>query len=54
MGLGDGRFQQPCRAFASVSSTSITPADMNGDGRMDLVMPHHDDGQSYVSLHTEG
>jgi reactive intermediate/imine deaminase len=49
-GAGDGSFRQPCRSFATESSTSITPADVNGDGRLDLVVPHRDGGQSHVYL----
>jgi len=50
LGLGDGRLAQPCRAFANESSTSITPADLNGDGRIDLVVPHRDGGQGHLYL----
>jgi hypothetical protein len=53
-GLGGGRLQQPCQQFASESSTSITPADMNGDGFIDLVVPHRDGGQSHVYVQQRG
>ncbi len=48
LGVGGGRLEQPCRKFASESSTSITPADINGDGLIDLVVPHRDGGQGHV------
>jgi hypothetical protein len=41
-------FDQPCQPFADYSATTITPADVDGDGRVDLVVPHRDGGQSYV------
>lgn len=53
-GLGGGRLQQPCQPFASESSTSITPADMNGDGLIDLVVPHRDGGQGHVYIQQRG
>ena len=53
-GLGNGQLAQPCRAFANESSTSITPADLNGDGLIDLVVPHRDGGQGHVYLQQRG
>lgn len=53
-GVGGGRLQEPCQQFASESSTSITPADMNGDGLIDLVVPHRDGGQGHVYLQQRG
>jgi hypothetical protein len=47
---GDGRFDADCIAFSSESATTISPADINGDGLIDLVVPHRDGGQSYVYL----
>jgi len=47
---GKGRFDANCEALARASSTTITPADFNRDGRIDLVVPHRDGGQSYVYL----
>jgi len=44
------RFDQPCTAFADYSVTTITPVDVNGDGWIDVVVPHRDGGQSYVYL----
>jgi hypothetical protein len=47
---GGGRFDDDCVAFAPESATTITPADFNGDGRIDLAVPHRDGGQSYVYI----
>ncbi len=49
LGTGGGRFDR-CHAFTHASATTITPADLNHDGRLDLVLPHRDLGQSYVYL----
>ncbi len=51
---GGGRFDADCVAFSRESATTITPADMNGDGRIDLVVPHRDGGQSHVYLRDAG
>jgi hypothetical protein len=45
---GHGRFQTECRAFSSEPATTITPADLDSDGAVDLVVPHRNGGQSYV------
>ena len=47
---GNGRFDGDCIAFSHESATTITPADFNGDGFPDLVVPNRDGGQSYVYL----
>jgi hypothetical protein len=47
---GRGRFDPNCIAFSSESATTITPADFNHDGRIDLAVPNRDGGQSYVYL----
>jgi VCBS repeat protein len=47
---GKGHFDTHCSAFANISSTTITPADINHDGSIDLVVPHRDGGQSFVYL----
>jgi hypothetical protein len=47
---GKGSFEGDCVGFASESATSITPADFNGDGRIDLAVPHREGGQSYIYL----
>jgi hypothetical protein len=52
--VGEGRLQRPCQRFTTESSTSITPADMNGDGLTDLVVPHRDGGQGHVYLQQRG
>ena len=45
---GDGRFDATCDKFSGESATTITAADITGDGRIDLVVPHRDGGQSHV------
>ncbi len=47
---GHGRFDADCIAFSQEPATTITPADFDHDGRIDLVVPHRDGGQSYVYL----
>lgn len=47
---GGGRFETNCLAFSSESATSITPADFDRDGLVDLGVPHRDGGQSYIYL----
>lgn len=47
---GRGRFDADGFPFSHESSTTITPADFNHDGRIDLAVPHRDGGQSYVYL----
>lgn len=49
-GVKGGRFADECVAFAQGSATTIKPADVNGDGSPDLVMPHRDAGQSFIYL----
>lgn len=51
---GQGRFDDDCMEFSKESATTITPADMNGDGRIDLVVPHRDGGQSHVYIREAG
>jgi hypothetical protein len=46
---GGGHFDA-CTAFADYSATTITPADINADGKVDLVVPNRDGGQSYTYL----
>ena len=45
-----GQFDADCLAFSHESATTITPADMNGDGSVDLIVPNRDGGQSYVYI----
>lgn len=47
---GKGQFDHEGIAFAPYPATTITPADFNKDGFIDLVVPHRDGGQSYVYL----
>jgi hypothetical protein len=47
---GGGRFDADCFPFSNESATTIVPADFNGDGFIDLAVPHRDGGQSYVYL----
>ena len=47
---GNGRFDADCIPFSHESATTITPADFNHDGLIDLAVPHRDGGQSYVYL----
>lgn len=47
---GKGNFDADCLAFSHESATTITPADFNHDGFIDLAVPHRDGGQSYVYL----
>ena len=47
---GAGRFDDDCQRFSQESATTITPADVNGDGLVDLIVPHRDGGQSMVYL----
>ncbi len=47
---GGGRFDESCAEFSNVSATTITPADVNGDGAIDLIAPHREGGQSHVHL----
>lgn len=45
---GKGQFNSSCIAFAHYPATTITPADFNKDGLIDLVVPHRNGGQSYI------
>ena len=47
---GNGRFDANCVAFSHESATTITAADFNRDGLIDLAVPHRDGGQSRVYL----
>jgi len=50
LNLGNGQFNADCIPFAPYPATTISPADFNKDGFIDLVVPHRDGGQSYVYL----
>ncbi len=54
MNRGGGRFDADCTPFSSESSTTIAPADFNGDGLIDLAVPHRDGGQSHIYLNAGG
>lgn len=45
---GRGQFEASCEKFATESATTITAADVTGDGLVDLVVPHRDGGQSHI------
>jgi len=47
---GNGGFDADCLAFSHESATTITPADFNHDGLIDLAVPHRDGDQGYVYL----
>jgi hypothetical protein len=47
---GKGQFNANCIPFAPYPATTISPADFNKDGYIDLVVPHRDGGQSYVYM----
>jgi hypothetical protein len=49
-GTGGGRVAEPCREISSGSATTISMADVNRDGSLDLLIPHRDGGQSAVAL----
>jgi hypothetical protein len=51
---GAGTFDSECTVFSNESATTITPADFNGDGAIDLAVPHRDGGQSHVYLQQRG
>ena len=46
---GHGRFPA-CRVLSSESATTIAAGDLNSDGLPDLVVPHRDNGQSYLFI----
>jgi hypothetical protein len=47
---GHGHFDAECLGFSHESSTTITPADIDRNGSIDLIVPHRDGGQSYIYL----
>ena len=49
---GGGRFDDDCIGFSTESATTVTPADFNGDGLLDLVVPHREGGQGHIYLNS--
>jgi len=47
---GHGKFDANCQAFSHEPATTITTADFNRDGKVDVAVPHRDRGQSYVYM----
>jgi hypothetical protein len=47
---GHGTFDADCQEFSHEPATTITAADFDRDGQIDLAVPHRDRGQSYVYL----
>lgn len=47
---GQGRFDADCQPFSHEPATTITPADFDRDGKIDVAVPHRDRGQSYVYM----
>ena len=45
---GHGTFDADCQEFSHEPATTITAADFDRDGKIDLAVPHRDRGQSYV------
>lgn len=50
---GNGKIETDYIAFSHYPATTITPADFNNDGLIDLAVPHRDNGQSYVFIQTD-
>ncbi|MBM4193667.1 MAG: MBL fold metallo-hydrolase [Gemmatimonadetes bacterium] len=48
LGLGGGRIAERCQEVSRGSATTITMADVNRDGSLDLIVPYRDGGQGYV------
>ncbi len=46
---GHGRFPA-CEVLSADSATTIAAADIDGNGTIDLIVPHRDRGQSYLFL----
>lgn len=51
---GNGKFDADCVAFSHESATTITAADFNGDGFVDVLVPHRDSGQSRLYFGAKG
>lgn len=51
---GSGKFDAECIPFATEPATTITAADFNRDGLIDLLVPHRNGGQSRLYLGAKG
>ena len=51
---GSGRFDSDCTAIAPYPATTVTAADFNRDGLIDLAVPHRNNGQGYIYLAAAG
>jgi hypothetical protein len=51
---GHGKFDADCTAFSHESATTITPADFNGDGFIDLLAPNRDGEPIFPSAFPSG
>jgi len=51
---GDGTFAGDCIAFSPEPSTTITAADFNSDGFLDLLVPHRNGGRSRLYFGAKG
>lgn len=51
---GAGTFDADCIPFSPEPATTITAADFNGDGLLDLLVPHRNGGQSRLYLGAKG
>jgi hypothetical protein len=49
-GVPGGRFEEDCVPLARGPATTPTPGDFNGDGALDLVIPHRNGGQGYIYI----
>lgn len=45
---GGGQFDEECSSFSHESATTVSPADFDGDGTIDLAVPHREGGQSHI------
>ena len=50
---GNGKFGADCIGFSPEPATTIAAADFNGDGIVDLLVPHRNGGQSRLYLGTK-
>ena len=50
LGNGDGTFQAPATSFGGVNPCTIATADLNGDGKLDLILVDNNLGAFFVFL----